>query len=288
MGYLYLVLAVIGLASSSISGSFFNRKNENRNGATPLYSLISGISVFVLWGVLFLFDGTVETGVILYSLLFACGFACSMISLVYALKTGPIVLTSLIMQLSLIITTVWGFFFWGTQFTWLILVGLILIVISLWLCLYTKKKEENKINLRWIIWTLLAFIGNATCTIVQRTQQMNFDGKYGNFMMMVATFISMLFCLVMYLLSDKSHSKIIIKTSWYYPVATGTLNVLLNFCMIMLATTSLSPSLIYPVIAIASLALTTVFSAFVFKEKMRPWQWVGVFIGAIAVAILSI
>ena len=89
-------------------------------------------------------------------------------------------------------------------------------------------------------------------------------------------------------MSDKSQSKIIIKSSWYYPVATGVLNVMLNFCVILLATTTLSPSLIYPVLAIASLALTTVFSAFVFKEKMRPWQWVGVLIGAIAVAILSI
>jgi drug/metabolite transporter (DMT)-like permease len=30
------------------------------------------------------------------------------------------------------------------------------------------------------------------------------------------------------------------------------------------------------------------FSAFVFKEKMRWWQWVGVAVGAAAVAILSI
>jgi drug/metabolite transporter (DMT)-like permease len=55
-----------------------------------------------------------------------------------------------------------------------------------------------------------------------------------------------------------------------------------------LATSELSPSLIYPVVAIGGLMLTTVFSAFVFKEKMHWWQWVGVLIGSVAVGILSI
>jgi drug/metabolite transporter (DMT)-like permease len=34
--------------------------------------------------------------------------------------------------------------------------------------------------------------------------------------------------------------------------------------------------------------IVTIFSKFAFKEKLLWWQWVGVLIGAIAVAVLSI
>ena len=58
--------------------------------------------------------------------------------------------------------------------------------------------------------------------------------------------------------------------------------------LIILATSPISPSLIYPSLAIGSLMVNIVFSAFVFKEKMRWWQWVGVGIGALATGILSL
>ena len=288
MPYLYLIISVFGIAASSIFGTYFNRKNLDKTDTIPLYSFMLHSTVLAFWAIMFIFDRTLDWKVVPYSLGFALGFGVCSISMVYALKTGPTVLTSLMLQLSLIGVTVWGFFFWNTVFTWIVALGIILIVLSLWLCLYTKKQEENKITWRWIFWVSLVFIGNATCTIFQKTQQMQFDGKYGNFMMMIASFCSMSFCLVMYLRSNKSDSKEIIRTSWQYPVLAGTLNSIMNLCVILLATSVLSPSMVYPVLAVGSLAVTTIFSAFVFKEKMRWWQWLGVLVGAVAVALLSL
>ena len=45
---------------------------------------------------------------------------------------------------------------------------------------------------------------------------------------------------------------------------------------------------VYPVLSIGSLMVTTFFSVFIFKEKMRWWQWIGVVVGATAVGLLSI
>lgn len=55
-----------------------------------------------------------------------------------------------------------------------------------------------------------------------------------------------------------------------------------------MALTALSPSLIYPVLGVGGLAVVTIFSLLVFKEKMRWWQWIGVAVGAVAVLLLSI
>ena len=74
----------------------------------------------------------------------------------------------------------------------------------------------------------------------------------------------------------------------FLPVLAATLNLITNMCIMLLATSALSPSLIYPAHAVLTLALTTVFSAFVFKERLGWWQWIGIAVGAVATVLLSI
>ncbi len=290
MPYLYLIGAVIFVASESITGGLYNSRNSGINGASSLYSLIKISSVFLFWSVLFFLDFKIGAGVIWYAVLFAFCFALCSNVIIRALKTGPILLTSLFLQLSLIGTTTWGFFFWDTQFTVLVAVGLILVVIAIVLCLYSGKNVNvnEKISLKWIIYVVLMFLSNAGCSIVQKTQQLDFGGEYGNFLMWVASGISVIFCLVVYLKDDHSRFKVIFKSSGYIPIISGVLNGGLNLFVILLATSILSPSLIYPVIGVGGLIIMTLFSTIVFKEKMRWWQWVGIVLGMTSVAILSI
>lgn len=288
MPYLYLIGAVLLYASENILCAFFNRKYDNKKDVGAFCTLLISISSFLAWGVLFLADGaSYDWAVLPYALLFSLGFTFATIMLVEALKCGPVVLTSLIMQLSLIGATIWGFFFWGAEFTWLVGLGLALVVVALCLCLYTGQKEEQKFSVKWLVCVLVMFLANACGTIVQRTQQTDFDGKYGNFQMMVATGIMLVVSVIRYLKSDKSDSKAMLR-SWYYPISVGVVTAIANLFVMLMATTSLSPSLIYPVLSIGVLMVNSFFSAFVFKEKMQWWQWIGVAVGAAAVAILSI
>lgn len=247
------------------------------------------LSVSFCWLIMFIADRTYELSVLPYAFLFGLFYTVCNIGIINALKQGSVMLTSLFSQLSLILVSIWGFFFWNAQFTWTVGVGLVLTVIALWLCLYTgSSKEAVKINFKWIRYIFMLVIGNAGCSIVQRTQQLNFGGKYGNFLMLVATGISTLVCLVLYLRSDRRDSAVITRSSWYLPVLAGALNALLNLFVILMATSDLSPSLIYPVLAIGSLIIITILSLLVFKEKMRWWQWLGVLLGIAATGILSI
>ena len=310
MPILCLIGSVFFVSCVSIMGGFYNRKNDEKKGASSLYNLLIIGTVFLGWFLLFLFDLEMEWGVLPYSVAFGVCYAVCAIATIYALKTGPILLTSLILQLSLIAVAVWGFIVGWQSPTILTWIGIGLVIISLWLCLYTGKRTENtsldlsdenalkteneggrvenKLSLKWLFFVALMFFGNAGCSIVQKTQQLAYDGKYGNFLMATAMLIGVVTCIVIYLCDDKSESKAILKTSWFIPVIAGLGNVLLNLAVMYMATSTLSPSLIYPVMAVGSLIVTTLFSAFIFKEKMYWWQWVGVVIGMVATAILSI
>ena len=289
MDYLFLIGAVFLIASISVLAGFYNRRTENDKDASPLYSLIFVSSVLFYWFVTLCIDGfAMDARVIPYSLIFSAGYTTCIVSLVFALRCGPVGLTSLFLQLSIISATIWGFFFWDTEATPLVIVGLVLVIISIWLCLYEGKGEGKKINLKWIFFISLSFFGNAAGTITQKTQQLKFDGKYGSFFMFTAMIFAFIYCLFAYLKSDRSDSKKIMRSSSPFPIAAGIFNGTSNLFIIILATSPLSPSLVYSVIGVGGLMVTTLFSLFVFKEKMNAAKWAGLVIGTIAIGILSI
>ena len=145
MDYLFLIGAVFLIASISVLAGFYNRRTETQKDASALYSLIFISGVLCFWFVMLIVDGfDVNAKVIPYCLIFSAGYTTCIVSLVYALKCGPVGLTSLFLQLSIISATVWGFFFWDTEPTFLVIIGLVLVVISIWLCLYEKKGGGKK------------------------------------------------------------------------------------------------------------------------------------------------
>lgn len=288
MPYLYLSLAVFMSAASSIIGKVFNGKNEQEQDSSTFYTFWLMVSAFVGWGILFAIDFSFDWGVLLYAVLFAVCYTAYNVGIIKALKYGSAMLTSLFVSLSLMITTVWGFVFWDAKLTTPVVLGLILVVCAVVLCLWSNEKEEKSFSWKWLFYVMLPFLGNAGCSIVQRTQQMHYDGAHGNMLMLFATGFSVLAYLFVFLKSEKRARRKMLKTSWWTPVCAGGCDVVLNVFVMLLAVTALSPSLIYPVIGVGGLAVVTIFSLFVFKEKMRWWQWLGVAVGAVAVALLSV
>ena len=288
MPYIYLIISVFMSASSSVFGKIFNERTEGKKDATIFYNFLFIISACVCWAILCIFDSSFEVNVLWYSVLFAICYTVFNIGSINALKHGPASLTALLICLSLLVTTIWGFIFWNAELTVYVVIGLIFVVCSICLCLYTKGNEEKLISWKWIFYVALAFFGNAGCAIVQRTQQLQHNGQHANMFMLFAMILSVATYLIVYLKSNREHSSVLLKTSWWGPVCAGVCNVVLNLFAMLMVSTELSPSLIYPVIGAGGLIVVTLFSLFVFKEKMRWWQWLGIAIGVIAVVLLSI
>lgn len=288
MPYLYLVSSVFMSAASSIVGKIFNKKNEQEKGSSSFYTFWLMVVAFIGWGILFAIDFSFDVGVLLYALLFAGCYTAYNIGIIKALKYGSATLTSLFVSLSLLLTTIWGLIFWGAEVTAPVVIGLILVVLAVGLCLYTKEKEKKTFSWKWLFYVMLPFLGNAGCSIVQRTQQVQYNGQHGNMLMFFATGMSVLAYLFVYLKTDKKSTQKIMKTSLWAPMCAGACDVVLNVFVMLMAVTTLSPSLIYPFIGVGGLVVVTIVSLLVFKEKMRWWQWLGVIIGAVAVALLSI
>ncbi len=288
--YVYLICCVFFAASLSLFASAYNKKNESRkHDCTPLYNLIYVLCVVIAWAVIWATDFSFDIKVMPYSILFAIGYAAAIMGLIISMKNGPMALTSLIFQLSIVATSVWGFFFWDSPVTLPVILGLVLVFLSLFFCLYTKKKEGEKgVSLKWLICVGITFISNGAISIIQRQQPIDFNKQHSSMMMFFGTFFAFIIILIAFLKSNKSEAKEVVKTSGFIPVLSGVCNVLMNLFIIRLATSKLSPSLIYPTIGVGGIIITTLFSVIALKEKKTPMQWIGILFGAAATVLLSI
>ena len=124
MHYLYLVSTVFLSASSSLFGGFYGRMTRGKRDASALYSFIVCISAFIGWVGLFLTDPSFDVRVVPYSVGFGLSYAVCQFGFINALRTGPVALSTLMLNLSLIATVIWGFVFWGAEFSVLAVVGL--------------------------------------------------------------------------------------------------------------------------------------------------------------------
>lgn len=289
MSYLYLLCAMCCSSLLSIMSSLFGRRNEKSGSISTLYSLIVTTCAFVSWGLLFLFDPEFELSGIGYSMAYGLFYMVAQIGMFKAYQYGSVSLTAFVKQLSLIGVAFWGFVFWENPLTQTVSMGLVLIVVSLYLCLKNGKNSvENKVSLKWGMFALMLLVGNAGCSIIQKYHQMAFDGRCGSQLMFLGVGFSAIACMILYVKGDRVDLRKISKSSLVYPVVGGMSSAGLTLFTLLLIRSTLSESIIFPGIAVGGLIFTTLFSIIVYREKLDRRQWIGLGIGAAALVFLNI
>lgn len=288
MPYLYLACTMICSAALNLLGTFFNRKNASRPNAGGVYNILVACSAAVTWAVVFAANPTLEPAVLLYSAAYGIGFTMAIGGLIGALKHGPVPLTAFAKQLSLICVSLWGFLFWRVRITPLTVVGLVLLLLSLYLCFLAGNEKANRPSPKWFLYVGMLIVGNAGCSIIQKYEQMAFAGRHGGAMMFFASLFSLLLCLFLFLKNPTPRWRDVLRDSWYYPAAAGLSSALMNLFVILLASTALSPSVIYPGQATGGFILTTLISLCFLREKISRRVGLGLAIGAAALIFLSL
>ena len=289
MDYLYLGLAIITSAMLSIMSSLFGKKNEGIQNISPLYSLIAVLSACVCWGFFAIFNPAFKFAILGYSLLYGIFYSIAMIGMFLAYKNGSTPLTAFIKQLSFICVAVWGFIFWKNPITVTITIGLILVIVALLLCFAKNKSgEKSVVTLKWIIFAAMLLVGNSGCSIVQKYQQLKFDGKYRDTFMFFALLTALIFCAIMYFRKNRCKLKSIKKSYLTFPILAGFSSAIVNLFIMLLMRSSLSESIVFPGIAVGGLGLTLLFSAVYYREKLTTRQWCGLLVGTVALVFLNL
>ncbi len=292
MEILYLFLITLGLVLQNVA----KKAHAVRSGADSVFtfSLISVLFtlLFFVFSSGFRFEFNLE--VIPYSLGFALTYGMANVSAFFAIKYGPLALTSLISSYSLIIPTFYGILFLDETTSLLLYFGLSALMISLFLVNYVPKKEKaafvgkkNKVDPRWFLFVALSFAGNGGCSTIQTVQQKMTDGKYKSEMMILSLLIVALILLVTVLITEKQSAVPSIKSSWYLMAINGGFSGVVNL-FVMLCSTIMNASVMFPIISAGSIIATAVVSIFFYKEKLSKMQYAGFVLGIAAIVLLNI
>ncbi len=280
---LLIISVVIGLSLQQITKKSFNKKADGRG----VISFSAFTSLFA--ALFFVFQLKLplqfDIAVIPYALLFGLGYGSCTVCSVLAIFNGSLSLTSLITSYSLIIPTLYGMLFLNEKISAFLIVGLILLLISLFLINFVKG--DSKISIKWLIYVTVAFIGNGMCSTVQKVQQLDFDSKYKAEFMVLSLFIIVAVLLIVALITEKQDITHSIKKGVIPIALCGIANGVVNLFVMMLST-RMSASVMFPLVSAGSIILTYFISRIWYKEKLNLFQNIGFILGVASVVFLNL
>lgn len=282
LNVIFLIAIILGVSGQNIVKKPYTQKM----GGSGVYFFNAIISAAAL--LFFAVTATkldFDLSFIPYSIGFATSYAIATVFLVLAIAYGSLSLTSLFFSYSLMIPTLYGLVFLKDDISVVFILGLALLVVSLFLA--NKNDKKAKFSFKWIICVILAFLGNGMCTVVQNMQQVAFDGAYKNEFMIVALAIVALVMSIMSLIKERKAMKVYAKAGWHWALICGLLNGMVNL-FVMILSRSMPVSVMFPLISAGGLVVTYLVSRFVYKESLTKLQFVGFILGLAAVVFLNI
>lgn len=226
-----------------------------------------------------------KIGVLPYAAAFAIFYCLSTVFTVLAVPIGPLSLTTLMISYSLLLPTFYGILFLDDKVTTGLVVGIVLLLISIFLS--NGKIEGKGISVKWLVYAAIASVSNGMCSVMQKMEQVAFDGAFKNEFMIMALTIVMVVMILMIFLKERKEIKFYVKSGWLICTACGVMNGMVNL-LTMVVMGKMPLSVFYPVLSAGGLLATYLLSKFMYKEKLTKLQFAGLMVGMVSAVFLNI
>lgn len=285
MDVFYLTCIVIGITAQNVLKKIYSKNNGKGVYFFNALTSFSAMLFFVVSAIVIKGKLNWNLSILPYSIAFAISFALSAIFSLTAISCGSLSLTSLIIQYSLLLPTFYGLLFLNDNISIGLIPGIILLLISL--ILINKKSGGIMVSFKWIISIFVAFLGNGMCSVVQKIQQIKFNGAYKDEFMIIALLVV---CVIVGFLSVIKERRGIIgyaKGGWYLGLVCGIMNGMVNLFVMILS--GLMPlSLMFPMISSGGIITTYIVSKFIYKENLNKMQFIGFILGIGSIVLMNL
>ena len=219
---------------------------------------------------------------VLLGLLFGVVTALSNLFKMLSLSNGPMNITLLVTTSSMIIPTMSGIFF-GEVFS-LAKLCMVLILIA-FIYLSVRKSDDTKINKKWFLFCVLAFLFQGTVGVLQKIHQNSVHKTEVSGFLFIAFICAIIFC---FLRSRGSDQKITLdKMTVFIGLICGGCTFGMNYINLKLS--GLVPSqLFFPLINGSAIVLSSIMSVIIFKERLSKRQTIGLVGGIISLIAICL
>lgn len=300
MSSLLILVSVLAFACNGFGTRLFQTRFANVEQRLPLYqSIFCLFSMLCFWGYGRFALPSLET--LLYGIVFGIFFflACSMSA--KGNMIGSMALTSVIMNMSLIVPLFYSVLFLKENFSLLHLVGFAFFTASV-VCSAWTKGEKKKSGFLWLIVVLVGFCANGLTATIQKIYVMNSTVNQDSVFLGVAYLIASLCFLGKYLVQyfHRTHSNDLSSIEMTPFLKGGYLPKMIAVALFAgfgsfggnLLLGRLAPvvqaAILYPCINGGLAICTALISFFFFKEKPTRQKFFSILLGCIAIVVLNL
>lgn len=284
MNVILLIIVMVAMLFQSVGQKQYNIKTGNTG--TYIFNAICTMSAAVLFLCMDQGGFQVEIAILPYVFGFALAYGSAVLFSFLAIREGSMSFTCLATSYSLFIPTVYGLIFLKESASVYLYIGMALLAISIFFI--NSKKGDNAFTLKWLIYALLAFLGNGLASTTQTMQQLRFDGNFKSEYMILSLVLVSAFFWVLALTKEKEVIKPCCKKAAAFMVFTGLANAVVNLLVMTLVSRGMPASIMFPVISGGGIVCTTMVSVLFYKEKLTMQQYIGLLCGAASVVFMSL
>lgn len=295
-----VLLLLTGIASSGIYSVGLGPANRRCktlsqlqlfNGCFTVIAMLGALTVAVLQGDrLYL-----PLSGILAAFAFGCLFSATVFTNLKALEEGPLSLTTLIVNFSLIMPLAYSFIFLDEAVTLTRVVGIIMLVICMVLFANPKITGEGKFSVKWLVYSVLALLCNGTLSLISKIYAMHTDNAYAAPYLIYCYFFAVLVSFLLFFVLDRRQKAekrtkakaFFTKQMCGIILLVGAANYLLNFSVVRLAT-AMDGAIVYPAIQGGGPIIAALLSRLLFKEHISLKKAAAIALGAAAIVLLNL
>ena len=222
---------------------------------------------------------------------FGLSYAAATVFVVLAIKCGSLAKTTLVTSYSLLVPALAGLLVLREPLGIPMLVGLVLLVLSLWLTNRQKTAADapkERITLKWVVFLLLAFVGNGMCSTVQKLTPHFLGGDINqNLYMIAALGLSSAVLITASFITKETSLRDTLKVGAPLSLFCGLFNGAVNYLAIYL-NQFIPASVMFPVLSAGEIILIVPYALLVRREKFTASQWAGFCVGVVSVVLLNL
>ena len=285
MNYVFLFLTALFIVFQKITQTRYNQKCSS--GVFLFSGMISFCAMLFFMAVNR--DWHFSAVLLIPAVGFGLSYAAATVFIVLAIKNGSLAKTTLITSYSLLVPAFAGLIVLHEPIGWPMMIGMVLLVVSLWLTNHQKSNGEETLSLKWLICVVIGFVGNGMCSTVQKltphyvpTEDLN-----QNLYMILALALSGTVLVAASFLTGETDIKSTMRHGSWLAALCGLFNGAVNYLAIYL-NQFIPASVMFPVLSAGEIILIFPYSLLICREKFSIKQWAGFAIGVVSVVLLNL
>ncbi len=294
MNTLLIIFSVCAFAANSIAIRTFQLKCEKRGSDTylfqSLFCLVAAGAYSVSGGLVF--DLSVSQA--FSAALFGLFFAMAVLFSAECYVCGPMSLTSVIVNSSVVIPVLYSCVVLKEGITFTQISGCILLLLTFFLSAFQKGKTADKgVNFKWLAFVFIAFASNGITAVIQKLYKMSAPQSDGNIFMSFAYLTAAVVLLIAFAVKKNEAKTVNAVSKNALPIAvvlvlSAGLGSFIGNGVLMSLSTKVPAALLYPFVNGGLCVTVSAFSIIIFREKPNIKKIITILVGLSAIIVLNL